>query len=283
MNNMRRKTIAQDTVRILELGQYSTPSGRQVDLRSALADCLNGTQCYDPDSLRNTREQVLKQPVRFSETDFDVINETTLQGAARLAAKPAERRIAVLNFASAKNPGGGFLGGAHAQEESLARSSGLYHSLLQCRSYYEYHRSHSSCVYSDRMIYSPGCPIFRADDGALLEEPHVVDFITSPAPNAGVIREREPEMAGDMANVLRERGSKVLALASFHGCDALVLGAWGCGVFRNDPGMVAQTFFELLSREGRFYGRFQKVLFSVLDSSASGATYRAFAERFVNC
>lgn len=281
---MKRKHIARDTVQILERGDYEAPNGGRVELGGRQEACVKKTRCYDPQELAVIRGRVLSGAARFSESEFEVVNETTLSGAARMAAvgESGEERVrmGVLNFASAKNPGGGFLKGAHAQEESLARSSGLYKSLLMCRSYYDYHRSQRSCLYSDRMIYSPSCPVFRKDDGTLLAKPYLVDFITSPAPNAGAIQRNEPQNVGKIAQTLRERSSKVLSLAAYHGCDALVLGAWGCGVFRNDPVMVADAFFEHLAPNGRFWGRFKKVLFAVLDTSRHQNNYRAFNERF---
>ena len=149
--------------------------------------------------------------------------------------------------------------GAQAQEESLARSSGLYPSLLQGQPYYHYHRSHRNLLYSDHMIYSPRCPVFRSDDGALLEQPYLVDFITSPAPNAGALRRNTPRLAVKLEAVLRERAAKVLALAIHQRCDMLVLGAWGCGVFRNDPAMVSEVFLELLGPDQPYTNRFRAV------------------------
>lgn len=278
---MDAKAIARETVEALEKGQYITPEGQTIDLTALLATCLNSTQSYEPDGLSRIREQVLARPASHL-TTFAVVNETTLQGCARLIASQQYRQIGVLNFASARNPGGGFLGGARAQEESLARSSGLYFSLRACPEHYAFHRAQDTCLYSDRMIYSPACPVFRDDAGRWLAQPYVVDFITSPAPNAGVILRNEPENQKYIKPVLAERASKILALAAYQGCDALVLGAWGCGVFRNDPRMVAAIFYGYLHPTGLYSNRFRHILFSVYDTSRSQDTYTIFARQLAS-
>jgi uncharacterized protein (TIGR02452 family) len=279
-NNRERTRIAGETVAALERGLYHTAAGQTVSLTVTLERCVAATQCYDPDALAVIRDKVLVEAVPYPETGFEVVNERSLQGTTRLTTTAQYDRVGVLNFASAKNPGGGFLGGAQAQEESLARSSGLYSSLLHCPDYYKAHKAFGSSLYSDRMIYSPACPVFRDDDGTWLERPYLVDFITSPAPNAGAIRANTPEDLGRVESVLRERGNKLLALAAHHGCDALVLGAWGCGVFRNDPVMVAAIFGAHLRVGGGYWGRFRHILFSVFDTSATQTTFAAFAAQF---
>jgi uncharacterized protein (TIGR02452 family) len=277
---MNLRQIAQDTVAALERGNYTAPSGDLVDFMPPLKRCVEGTQCYAPEALSIIREQVLAMPKNWDRTEFELVNETTLQGSARIVESGKYAHVGVLNFASAKNPGGGFLGGAKAQEESLARSSGLYHSLLRCPDYYAYHRHLKTSLYSDWMIFSPDCPILRTDRGDWLEAPFVVSFITSPAPNAGAIKANEHHNLPKIPSTFRERISKLLALALHHGCDALVLGAWGCGAFRNDPQVVAPLFWEHLGPEGPFWGRFKKVQFSVLDTSKIQNIYGAFAQVF---
>ncbi|MEC4807015.1 MAG: TIGR02452 family protein [Jaaginema sp. PMC 1079.18] len=277
MSKLKRKGIAQDTVNILKDGCYQTTAGKMVTISPNLSSCLTRTRCYTPEGLVRLEAEVLSQSPVFSQTNFGVENETSLQGAERLARLERFRKIGVLNFASAKNPGGGFLKGSQAQEESLARSSGLYSSLLKCPEYYEFHRSTRSLLYSNHIIYSPGCPVFRLDDGTLLDEPYCVDFITSPAPNLGAIERNEPKAKKEVPGVLRDRASKILTLAAYHNCDALVLGAWGCGVFRNNPAVVAQVFADLLLPSSVFWGRFDMVLFSVLDRSSELNIFNCFA------
>src|SRR5258708_3593528 len=281
-NIVNLRHIAEETVAALERGNYTAQSGNLVDFTPLLKRCVEGTKCYKPEALATIRQQVLATPSSIARTEFEVINEKTLQGSARIVESKQYQHIGVLNFASAKHPGGGFLGGAKAQEESLARSSGLYHSLLRCSGYYAHHRQLNTSLYSDWMIFSPDCPILRTDRGDWLEAPFVVSFITSPAPNAGAIKANEPHNHSKILETFRERISKLLALAVHHGCDALVLGAWGCGVFRNDPEVVASSFWEHLNPDGQFGQRFKKVQFSVLDTSQTQNIYNAFARYFGN-
>ncbi len=124
------------------------------------------------------------------------------------------------------------------------------------------------------MILSPGCPVFRDDAGALLDRPQEVGFITSAAPNAGAAADTRPDELPAIPDVFRRRSEYVLALAAAYGYRRLVLGAWGCGVFRNDPAVVAAAFAGHL--RGIWAGRFERVVFSVLDSSPSRKTFAAF-------
>lgn len=279
-NSPGRKALAADTMRVLERQHYMTPGGKIVDLAEPMRACLDATRFYEPADLEAMLQQVLAAPAKHAGTTLEVSGETSLEAAARLSKESSGSRIGVLNYASAKNAGGGFLNGAQAQEESLTRSSALYPSLLLCPEFYAFHRAQKTCVYSDRMILSPGCPVFRDDSGTLLEEPHLVDFLTSPAPNAGAIKRNEPQNEPQIVPALRERGAKVLALAAHHGCEVLVLGAWGCGVFANDPEAVAEMFAGELLPGARFHGRFERVAFAVLDKSPNQATLAAFEKRF---
>jgi uncharacterized protein (TIGR02452 family) len=125
------------------------------------------------------------------------------------------------------------------------------------------------------MILSPGCPIIRDDEGKLLEDPQLATFITSAAPNAGAAADNRPEELPQIPDVFRRRSEYVLALAASQGYNQLVLGAWGCGVFRNDPTVVATAFASHL-RRGNWVNRFERVVFSVLDTSRAQETFLAF-------
>lgn len=273
MERSTRMELAKQTVEIAERGWYISAGGHRVEITSAIRDCREATRLFSPTELKRLRNDVLANSAGGLRTALEVVNETTLAGIARVLAD-GPGRVAALNFASAKNPGGGFLNGSQAQEESLARSSALHASLLRAWDFYEQHRASPSLLYSDAMILSPGCPVFRDDEGGLLDQPHEVAFITSAAPNARAAATDRPDELPAIPDVFRRRAEYVLALAAAHGYTRLVLGAWGCGVFGNDPEVVAAAFAGHL--RGVWAGRFERVVFSVLDTSPSRDTLRAF-------
>lgn len=262
MNHLARQALAVDTLAILEAGSYVAPSGATIDIAEKQAGAVNGTKLFRPEDFPAD----LSVPLKYAETRIEVTAESSLEASRRLA-ETGESEPLCLNFASARNPGGGFLRGTHAQEESLARSSGLYPCLLTGREMYDYNRNRQNCLYSDYMIYSPGVPVFRDDAGRLLEECYTVAFLTSPAVNAGAVRNNEPERVPFIEATMRERMRKVLWAAAETGHEVLILGAWGCGVFANDPAMVARQFAECLLPGGEFSGAFETTLFAVYDHS----------------
>jgi len=266
--------MEKETVAICDAGYYVAPNGARVAITDDLDRAKAGTVLYSPENQPTVRTTATNRTTRF-----DVRNETTFQALARLAAS-SEGHVACLNFASAKNPGGGFLNGSLAQEEALCCASALYPCLLEAPKYYERNRANRSALYLDMAIYSPRVPFFRDDHGTLLTKPVIASVITAPAPNAGAIAANEPTNLQQVEPTLKRRAELVLAIADAHEVDVLVLGAWGCGVFRNDPRAVARTFAELLDTPGRFAGRFEEVVFAVFDRSQDEATFRAFAEQF---
>ncbi|MCX5301177.1 TIGR02452 family protein [Streptomyces sp. NBC_00193] len=259
----RLREIARENAEIVAAGGYRTRSGRQVSLAAAVAEAKAGTRIYGPNRV------IPGEPDRRNahRTAVEVTGESSTVAARRLAGELGERpgtaSVAVLNFASARNPGGGYVRGAKAQEEALCRASALYETLLEAPEYYEIHRAEVSTFYTDRVIHSPGVPVFRDDRGDLLDTPFRAGFLTSPAPNAGTIRRQEPDRVPEIPAALARRAELVLEVAALHGYRGLVLGAWGCGVFMNDPAQVAEAFRALLA--GRFAGVFERVVFGVLD------------------
>lgn len=264
MTKQRLAQVAKETLTILHSGGYRAPSGAKVSIESALSAARAGTFQLMPQE---------KSPAPQNEARFDtrveLRSEDVLTGAQRLTLGRKTEDVAILSFGSAKRPGGGFLSGAIAQEETLARATGLY-LCLNGQEMYHHHRRSSDARYTDRLIYCPKVPVFRDASGALLERPFLASFVTAPAVNAGAMR--KAARAGNEL-IMRRRIERVLGVMLAQGHRAIVLGAWGCGVFKNDPRMIARLFQEAL--QGGFRGRFEEVLFSVYDKPQS-RTFRAF-------
>lgn len=277
---MDRKAIARETLEILDRGYYDGPAGRVeiADLHRASVEASRFFPAEERPVLPPQKEEETTRFLLWSRSTVRAVMDLTEQGA---------ERIGVLNFASAKNPGGGFLNGAMAQEESLAASGGLYPTLTRHEEYYRRNRTCGTFVYTDCAIYSPDVVFFRDEQFRLVERPVTASVLTLPAVNLGqVIQKGEDRKAARAA--MKKRMSRALELFAAMGDRTLVLGAYGCGVFRNDPREVARWWEELLTptetgaaQDGpALWGRFPLVVFAVMDPSRRGQSYRAFEEVF---
>lgn len=268
--------IAKANERIVADGHYTTARGQLVELAGSVAASLAGTHLYRPGELGSLLEAA--EGASPGRARVRVVESKTGEAARSLARETGAVPVA-LNFASARNPGGGYVRGARAQEEDLARCSALHATQLTQREYYDANRATSSLLYTDHLIYSPSVPFFRDERYELLDEPVLVSVITAPAPNAGEVLRQGQAGQIDIERTLRRRAGMVLAVAAARGDRNLVLGAWGCGVFRNDPSTVADSFGYWLE-SSRFAGRFDDVVFAIYTRGGERRTLEAFQERF---
>lgn len=264
-----RKLISKQTLEILEKKEYQI-QGKKVKIEIAESTLYSPSET---DALLNKRKKE-----KDYRTKIEVTNETTLSAGRRLVEKG--EKVIVLNFASAKHPGGGFINGSMAQEESIAYASTLYETLKKHKTFYDYHLyQNRSALYSDYMIYSPNVMVFRSDGGALLENPYSLSVITSPAVNRGAVEENEKNHVEKIDETMKKRIQKVLTVALEHQYEVIILGAFGCGVFKNEPKKVARYFAEVLKEE-RFKNQFKYIVFAVYDQTPNKANYYAFKQTF---
>jgi uncharacterized protein (TIGR02452 family) len=266
---------AQQVLALLRAGGYDDPTGTWVSIADEQARAEAGTVLYTPDMLESLRARGAPTgaPARIS------IEDATTQQSARAWA--AHGSVAILNFASARNPGGGFLGGARAQEEDLCRCSGLYPTLLTQPDYYHQNRSHRSALYTDHIIFSPDVPFFRADaKEAPSARPFFASVITAPAPNTGALIQNEPSRLPELRETFDRRWANVFAASEDRGQRVLILGAWGCGAFRGDPRLVAESARAVLTSE-RFLRAFTEVVFAIPNAgNRGGANFDCFSAVF---
>lgn len=164
-------------------------------------------------------------------------------------------KVAVLNFASYKNPGGQFLNGSMAQEEALCHDSTLYNVLVQFDDYYNWNRLNlNKALYKDRAIYSPD--IIFMDKNRTFS----VDVITCAAPNYGAASKYCHVSKKENDAVLKQRIDFVFSIAIENNVDRLILGAWGAGVFKQDPYTVANFFKDAIT-DYRYH--FKEIFFAI--------------------
>lgn len=253
-------------------------------LRQSVADSIAGTVLYPAGSTPPLGPPRFSMPVSVS-----VSRRRTLEAALYYLQKEPGSNVAVLNFASATNPGGGVTRGSSAQEESICRCSSLYPALCTAylrQGFYEFHRSRRDMRYTDACIYTPGVTVIKTDtdlpERMERQDWRQIGVLTCAAPN---LRERPHNAMNpgqgpalklsdtELLAIHKARGQKILQVAAAHGTDILILGAFGCGAFRNPPDVVARAYRELMDR---FDGYFRRVEFAVYCSARDSRNYEAF-------
>ncbi len=272
---MDRKAIARETIKIMDQGYYEVPGAKRIFIREAMEQSIRCSTLISPvNGAEILEEYDSPSPCRQPETRVE--NISTVE-AIRILSREGKTDIGVLNFASAKNPGGGFLNGAMAQEESLAASSTLYPTLTFHETYYQKNRANASMMYLDYGIYSPQVLFFRDGGFRLTETPVKASVLTLPAVNMGQVL-LKGENVEKAREVMRRRMKLALGIFAQKGAKHLVLGAYGCGVFRNNPREVALWWKELL--EEGMGAHFASVFYAVLDRSREQACVGAFQTVF---
>lgn len=258
--------IAKENSEIFIKGSYKLPDNTIVNIKNDLDYSVKKSQHIQDSDFTEILKLVNSIPNRYN-TKVEVTGESTFQAAKRMLADSGEKVI-VLNFASATNPGGGYLNGARAQEEHLCRTSGLYPCLTRFPEFYEFHRKQKSFLYSDRMIYSPDVPIFREDDFSLQKKIYKVSVATSAAPALIDVDLGDTESFIKAGRALDGRIEKLLSLMLVKGYKQIVLGAWGCGAFKNDPKVVSKLFKKHLLENEKIKNTFSRAVFAVLDKKS---------------
>ena len=234
-------------------------------------------------------EDYLELPEMKKAGTVAVTKSRTFEAAMRLHAAHPGAKVAVLNFASATKPGGGVKTGASAQEEALCRVSTLYPTLDQRRfwnQYYTPNRAANDPLHTDVCIYSPGVVICKTDESFPKRLPEsafvAVDVVTCAAPNLRQTPGNYHNPDADHAvNITKQalydlhfqRAKHILHVAAANGVDCLVLGAFGCGAFENDPNVVARAYAASIEA---YRTRFEVIEFAIYCRDWETENYNAF-------
>lgn len=230
------KKIAIDNSKIInEDGGYQLPNSKWVGLDSIVGE---GNVFY---------------PNPVCEGKISVVQETTLSGLRRYPYSVA------LNFASGNHPGGAYHAGEKAQEESLCRASNLYEALAKVEEFYNQNNSYGSPLFTDAIIYTSDVTFFRDEDQNLLDKTFKRAIITAPAPKFHRCTEEE---RSKVLGIFYRRINKILQIANEKMHGDIILGAWGCGAYSNNPHVVAKIF-KICLADYRY--NFDNIVFSITD------------------
>jgi len=255
------RQIAAETISISERGGYAVPgSDETFNIEPDVRDSITNTLIFSAEKADSDFRALSFESDYNRKPHFEVVSMTTLEAAKALSDKTG-RVACVLNFASAKHPGGGFENGAMAQEEDLCFRSTLYAALATQQNYYsESLRNLNGGLYFNKAIFTRGAVVIR-DASYRLCAPWRFNCVTAPAPNRGAaIQNGISDDAVERA--MTERIGIVLKTMAATGQRDIVLGAFGCGVFRNKPERVAALFRDVLSEPG-IGAAFENVFFAI--------------------
>ena len=260
----------------------SKKDDKRHEMRSKCAEIFKDTydKCQKIEALSNSIQQSVKltklyvkgnifnlnnTPIKSTSYNIIITPDRTLDSIYKhYILKNIKGKNGVLNFASAKKPGGGVFSGARAQEESICRASTLY-SCLQTEflldNYYSYNQSIRT--YTDRIIYIPNVLVFKTDDDIfckMLDEKnwYYIDVISCAAHN----QKAYPLKYEKLKEINYNKIKTIIQCAVENNIDNLILGAFGCGAFANDPRMISKIFKNILIDE-EYYKYFINVHFAI--------------------
>ena len=234
------------------------------------------------------RDAINRSPISTqSICQVTVSPKRTFEAARAYAGK---MKTCVLNFASATNPGGGVVNGSSAQEEALCRCSTLYFNLNvreMWNGFYAPHRAAHDPLHNDDIIYTPGVVVFKSDTAFPKTMPETdwyeVNVVTCAAPN---LREKPSNRmnsgdgdravaisAPELQSLHEQRLRRILDVAAADGNEAVILGAFGCGAFRNDPSVVARAAASVIDD---YRSVFKAIEFAVFCRPGDSANFDAF-------
>ena len=240
------------------------------NLKRAIQETIKNTSFYEAEDYPALPAK------RFKKTAVSVFKRRSFDAAISMQRKHLELRIAVHNFASAVNPGGGVKHGSRAQEEALCRCSTLYPVLNteeNWKRYYTVNRERGDSLYTDACIYTPEIIVCKSDidkPARLAREKwDNVDVITIAAPNL-----RHFTMSDEELFALQEKRLRhMFTVVAHHGAEIFVTGAFGCGAFQNNPEVVAEAYKKVLPE---FEGYFKEIVFAIYCRSNELKNFEAF-------
>ncbi|MDD6954897.1 MAG: TIGR02452 family protein [Solobacterium sp.] len=256
------------------------------DLSDSVNNAKNHTEIFYEDDYPEFNQK------NICDTQITVTRHRSFEAAIKLHKTDITSKIAVLNFANAFHAGGGVTTGSSAQEESLCRTSTLYPLIYRKYlrdTFYKHHFERNNPKATDSLIYTEGVIICKTDEDLpqrMKKEDWVkVDVITCAAPDlrkksnmhASIINNGTYMNDAELFGYHIKRAVHILSCAAAKGADTLVLGAFGCGAFQNNPETVAKAYKTVLEI---FPNVFRRIEFAIYCPPQDDTNYQVFKKNF---
>ena len=248
-------------------------------LRESIEQSIKFTKLY----LEGHKFDLNNKEIKSKEYNIIITPDQTLEAVQKnYIPNDKKSKIGVLNFASAKRPGGGVWNGARAQEESLCRASTLYCCLnteYLKDNFYNYH-NHEKKDYSDRIIYVPNVLVFKSDDNIFAQMLNEKDWYNIDIISCAAHNQKAYKVKYEKLKIIHyNRIKAIIECAVENNVDHLILGAFGCGAFGNKPELVSKTFKKVLIDE-EYYKYFKNVHFAIFTTPNDTLTLTEFKNTF---
>ena len=226
----------------------------------------NSKNLTDSTTSKHTFDEILPAKLTMFKPNISVINTDSVSAVVEYSKLG---KTCVLNMASYKRPGG-VHNGARAQEECLFRCSNLIQVVPT--SFYP--------LEVNEALYTKDAIFFKDKEYDYME-PVVCDVITIAAINLNENVKYDPvQNLTDYRKITKDKIRLMVSLAAQNKVKNLILGAWGCGVFNNDPTTMSQYFGEVLVGEG-YSVDFDNIVFAIInDHNSVGNNFDIFNNQF---
>ena len=245
-----RKKIADDNYKLIKSHKY------HIDKNIETVD----------DNYHSFIESNLQNCTKYRNTQVIVTNYSTIEAAILYHKQYDNLSICILNFADSTKPGGGYLNGRSPQEETICRQTLLYPTLVGNQMYKDNIENNAKIEGSDTMIYSPNVLVIRDNEYKFINQKFCINVISSPAVD-------NRKNVWNAHKLMESRIRKIIQLAAYKGNRILILGAFGCGIFKNDPHQIAKIFYKVLIKE-KMKDYFQFVIFPIYKDTNNYYTFK---------
>ena len=285
--NTYNRDVFENTMKICDTNKY---------VQEAIKESIK-VQSFIPETsniiYKNGKPSDIKTEFNIkSEGNIEFQEKTTIKAALDYLKETGhKKKIAILNFANWTNPGGGVRGGAVAQEEAICRCSTLYKNLTakNVNGFYNSHNSrdnYNNYSYNNDIIYSPEVLILKDDTDSkniltlnLNDKKNKQNFVSVITCAAPFNNNGKNFTDQDIYKIHLPRGKRILDIALNNDIDIIILGAFGCGAFENNPIEVSKAYKEILINQN-YQQYFEKVVFAIPDKNSKN--YKTFFATFNN-